>query len=259
MSSGTNVLLLLTDKDTGVVSKAFETLKEGGGNQHPAYILFHRKGNALPNSYRSDDTFVFTDKSVFELNYIPISKALIPGSNHFPVLQFFLKHPGYDYYWVVEDDVRFNGHWTEFFQSFAGMDHDFISCHLRRYEQEPAWFWWRTLIHPEVTVPVEERIRSFNPIYRLSNRALRFLHQALSDQWIGHHEVLIPTLLHREGMSILDFGGEGHFVAEHLEKRFYTSGSVNDGKDLTVGTMRHRPIWPSMGTEKNMLYHPIKE
>lgn len=258
MPSGIDVFLLLTDKDSAPVAETFALLKQGLHVDQQAYVLFHQKTGVKPVTYPSAATYTFTNDSLFKLAYIPIAGSLIPGSNHFPLLQFYLEHPGYDYYWVIEDDVRFNGHWKDFFDSFAQADHDFISCHVRRHTEEPGWGWWNTLIHPDIEIPLTERVRSFNPIYRLSKKALQFLHQSLSDCWIGHHEVLIPTLLLRAGFSLLDFGGTGHFVPQHLENRFYTSGTINDGKDLSEGTMRYRPAWPAVGTDLNKLYHPIK-
>ena len=85
---------------------------------------------------------------------------------------------------------------------------------------------------------MENRIRSFNPIYRISGKALAHIHRALSEKWIGHHEVLLPTLLYHQGFRLLDFGGEGEFVADGGENLFYTSDRSNLSGSLGTGTMR---------------------
>lgn len=55
-----------------------------------------------------ENLFVFTSDVLNELGYTPIEKGkLVPGSNHFPLLKFFKENQCYDYYWLVEDDVRF--------------------------------------------------------------------------------------------------------------------------------------------------------
>jgi len=89
-------------------------------------------------------------------------------------------------------------------------------------------------------------IKSFNPIYRLSNSALQHLDTAFQNGWGGHHEVSIPSVLHHLGLKIQDFGGVGSFVPRGCKYRFYNSES-----------MWFKPL--SAGDRKNYLYHPVKE
>jgi hypothetical protein len=257
-SSG-NVFLLLTDKVSEPVFRAYDTIKDATSPIGESCLLYHQKNNDLDSRLNRPDAFIFTNDSLMEMNYMPIASSLVPGSNHFAVLKFHLNNPGYEYYWFIEDDVRFNGNWLHFFNSFKDNRHDFITCHLRWYTQEPEWYWYITLRHAKMAVPLQECIRSFNPVYRISRRALSFIHQALADGWTGHHEVLLPTLLYRNGYSIMDFGGEGDFVMAGNENRFYTSGTPHLNGDLKDGTMRFRPAWNAVGADMNKLYHPIKE
>src|SRR6185437_10138013 len=124
--------------------------------------------------------YVFTDETLVSLNYTPIYNVLVPGSTHFPILQYFREFPDYRYYWVIEDDVRFTGDWGDFFSYFNRQDHDLITSHIRRFDDEPDWPWWHTLSHNGEKVPQTDLLRSFNPVYRISGRALRFIHDALS-------------------------------------------------------------------------------
>lgn len=253
-----NVILFLTDKESDPTIGNFNHLQESTATIGGAYFLFHQKTEFLPVQLKEVKPFAFTYESLTALNYLPISEKLIPGNNHFPVLKFFLTHPQFDFYWVLEDDVRFNGDWGCFFSFFDSTGHDFISSHLRRYRDEPEWAWWRSLWKSDETIPFEQQIRSFNPIYRISRPALRFIHRALSAHWIGHHEVLLPTLLHHNGFKIADFGGNGEFVSAGNENLFYTSEGYDQEGKLMEGTMRFRPVWEKVGTEINKLYHPVK-
>jgi|RhiMetdeSRZDD1v2_1073273.scaffolds.fasta_scaffold07776_10 hypothetical protein len=258
MGTEKNVFLFLTDKDSDTVLSNLSNLQEGT-KPYGTYVLFHQKDDIIPEPFKNEQTHLFSNKSVGEMGYLPISKDLVPGSNHFPVLKFFREYPVYEFYWLIEDDVWFNGNWNHFFSFFQSYDHHFMSSHIRFHRQEPEWVWWRSLSHPFSSIPVEERLRSFNPIYRISRPALEFLHNSLSDYWIGHHEVLMPTLLYHNGFSIGDFGGDGEFVLEGNNNRFYTSGNLTDMEGrLSDGTMRYRPSWDKKGMEKNMLYHPVK-
>lgn len=254
-----NVFLFLTDKSTENIVSAFHQLATATRETGDAYILFHQKEELLPASITSNKHYVFSYDTLAALDYIAISEEMIPGSNHFPVMQFFQERGEYDYYWVIEDDVRFSGDWAIFFEAFKDADQDFLSSHLRTYEEEKHWFWWRAWGHPDHPIPREQYIRSFNPIYRLSRQGLSFIQRCLSDGWYGHHEVLIPTLLHLNQYKIADFGGTGQFVPDQHENRFYTPCIERwDGYISGESTMRYRPCWEQVGDLSNKLYHPVK-
>lgn len=257
MNNINQVFLLLTDNYSADLVKFFIILKQGTKKFGKSFILFHQKGHPIPKEIMKQGHYTFTYKSLSDLNYYSIAEDLIPGSNHFPVLQFYLKHPNYNYYWCIEDDVRFSGDWEYFFSHFTSFQQDFISCHIYKHEEYPHWPWWNALMHPTKSIPLDQRIRSFNPIYRISERALRFIHNALRDKWCGHHEVLIPTLLYNAGYNILDFGGSGSFILQAYKNKFYSSSKNSEGQ-LFESTMRWRPLWKNIGGEKNKLYHPVK-
>ena len=176
---------------------------------------------------------------------------------HFPVLDFFLNHPEYDYYWVIEFDVRYTGEWESFLRAFEPYDHDLITSHIRRFHEEPRFWWWYSFNHPQETIDRKMYMRSFNVTYRISKRALTLIHDKQRNGWRGYPEVLLPTLLDVSGCSLLDFGGDGEFVPHCLRNRFYTSGSA--AGDLNpFCTMRWRPSRARAGFRRNKLYHPIK-
>jgi hypothetical protein len=249
--------LFLTDKVSGEILNSFSDIRSSVASPDRAIVLFHQKG-VIPDRIKELEPYFFTYRSLLALKYLPIVMGIIPGSNHFPVLQYFLEFPGYDYYWVIEDDVRFTGEWKYFFDFFNAYEDDFISSHLRTFSNEPEWIWWRSLSHTYQMIPDSKRIRSFNPIYRISSRALRYIHYALSEKWKGHHEVLLPTLLYHNCYKIMDFGGCGDFVANGNCNMFYTSSGSDPKGLLREGTMRFRPVYKAPGNEKNKLYHPVK-
>ncbi len=203
--------------------------------------------------------YVFDLERLFRLPYPRIQTPGLKGHAQFPVLQFFLSHPNYDYYWFVEYDVRYTGSWNSLTSSFASFDHDFITTHIRRFSDEPRWCWWETFGHPSKKIEQNEWIRSFNVIYRISNRALGFLHRELPTGWHGHHEALVATVLHHYGFKLLDFGGDGPFALPELCNKTYTSYSSIDGSlSNNSGTIRFRPSRVKNGSLKNKIYHPVK-
>ena len=187
--------------------------------------------------------------------------TLVPGSSHFHIMDFFRKNH-YAYYWNIEYDVRFTGDWEKFFKYFNGGDEDFVSSHIRFYEEEPEWWWWPELKcgAPASTpcgAPVSRKVRSFDPIYRLSHRALELIDAGHKAGWSGHNECLIPTILFNNGMTLRDFGGTGSFVRPEDKERFYLDGSdwrMLDGT-LACKDKLHHGYFKGL---EGKLFHPVK-
>jgi Protein of unknown function (DUF3405) len=201
---------------------------------------------------------IFSPQSLAALPYTKMSTTGLIGNGHFPILEFFLLRPDYDFYWFIEYDVRYTGDWSAFFGRFDSTEHDFTTAHIRRFTEEPFWWWWPSLGHPTIRLSRREWLRSFNVIYRISNRALEFLDCVLQSGWRGHHEALLATVLHHNNFKLLDFGGHGSFVEAGSKNLVYTSSGSRTGFMSPLGTLRDRPPRPIVGSEENMLYHPIK-
>lgn len=250
--------VLLSNNASENVLQEYSKIKKATETFGTCFLLYHQRENYLPDNFQHINYELFTDNILTELNYKPIENALVPGSNHFPLLKFYLKYPNYSYYWLIEDDVKFNGDWFNFFPVFNDeiFVSDFMSCTIQEYNEDPDWFWWNTISHPDRFIPIELKVRSFNPIYRISNAALKFIHGCLLYGWFGHHEVLIPTLLHLSGFKLIDFGGKGKFVIDGFENKFYSN--PNDPEGISDGgSFRFRPHIKKM-TIENYLYHPVK-
>jgi hypothetical protein len=225
-----------------------------------AWILSDSRNPSLPELRRKYPAcHVFSLSSLFDLPYSRISTGNLQGHGHFPPLEFYLEHPEYDGYWIIEYDVRYTGCWADLLARYEAFPHDLIASHIRTFAEEPDWFWWDSFGHAELPIAPEFRIRSFNVIYRISSRALRFLDSELRKGWRGHHEVLIATLLHRNGYGLLDFGGDGAFARPEFRNMAYISSAGSDGSlSNGVGTICYRPVREEPGPWANKLYHPIK-
>lgn len=242
------VVLYLTNKSNEWTLSAFHALAQSLQGVADVYHAYHQQGVVLPVSLQNiENLFVFTSDILSELGYTPIEEGkLVPGSNHFPLLKFFKENQGYDYYWLVEDDVRFSGEWKEFFGSFASCTSDFLSSVIETKAENPNWYWWTSLKTGNAVIAEEKQMKSFNPIYRLSSQALACVDAHLRKGWMGHHEVLLPTLLYNKGFLLEDFGGEGSFVRLENKSKFY------DDTSMCIA-----PMLPD--DRKNYLFHPVKE
>ena len=241
-------VLYLTTKSNEWTLSAFHALEQSLQGMADVYFAYHQQGDVLPVSLQNiENLFVFTSDVLKELGYTPIERGkLVPGSNHFPLLKFYKENQGYDYYWLVEDDVRFSGEWKDFFGSFASCTSDFLSSVIETKAENPTWYWWTSLKTGNEVIAEEKLLKSFNPIYRLSRQALACIDAYLRIGWMGHYEVLLPTLLYNKGFLLEDFGGEGTFVRPENNAKFYDDTS-----------MRIAPVLPD--DRKNYLFHPVKE
>jgi len=222
-------------------------------------ILDSRTPDSADLRNRFQRCHIFNEEELFRCLHYPHHEGVTLFDNmHFPVLDFYLSRPEYDFYWVIEFDVRYNGDWGRFLHAFSMYNHDLVTSHIRHFHEEPGWWWWDSLQHGSKTIDRDRYLRSFNVIYRISNRALALVHDAQLHGWYGHPEELLPTLLYNNGFSLLDFGGDGEFVMPGGKNVFYTSGSTVNGILNPFCTMRWRPSRAKAGIWKNKLYHPVK-
>lgn len=254
-----NAVLFVTHIINNEVLDRYYELERDVKDIGKLFLLLHREEdeNNIPESEFPENItpYIFNIDSLDKLDYEPIEETITPGSNHFATLQFFLDHLDFKYYWVIEYDVIYTGKWTNFFLDFDSIDADFIASHIERFPDNPFWYWWDTLYLNNIVLDKHQLIKSFNPIYRISNGALEFLNNLLKgrDNW-GHHEVIIPTALNYFNFKILDFGGNGEFVLPQFEEKFYLKPS-----QYTKGTMRDSPKFELTESKlANKLYHPIK-
>lgn len=248
MINGANkqAILIVTNRLSKDVIKRYRKIRKAAGALDDVFLLYHGEDISAPVGYEGIEIEIFTDKILDNLRYKRLRKTLVPGSNHFPVLNFFINHPDYTHYWSIEDDVAFSGNWSNLFENVsANLDYDFITSHIRRYSDVPRWPWWKTLNFLEGKPNRDEMINSFNPIYRISNKALKYIDICLKDGYSGHHEVLLPTLLKKAGFTIADFGSADNHLTPGLSY-------------CTLSTMRWKPVFLVPCYKKNQLYHPAK-
>lgn len=219
------------------------------------------------NGYEDDSSLPFDDVKIYFFNDITISKLgykssgihLLDGCADFVAQQFLKDYPWYSYIWSIEYDVFYSGNWAKLFDCFDYSEADFLSSHMEKWNiANISWPWWDNFFMHDDIVPVSSRIKSFNPIFRISSRALNFMDSVMKKGNWGHFEVFLPTVLFRNGFILEDFGGTGEFVNNKNINRFYIQG---DG--VNNGTMRYWPEYTmeeiyAMGTP-NKLFHPIKK
>lgn len=252
------VFLILTHILDDKVLNSYRKLSKDMANEAQVHLLFHARNNKTLSLPPDISLHSFRDPDLATIGFPLYRKTMVPGSTHYPLMLFARSNPQYEHYWIIEYDVFFSGDWKDFFYPFKKNKADFLTSHIRRFEEEPDWIWWQ-LTHPNQHIPQSERLRSFNPIYRISASALASIDQAHQSGWAGHYEVLVPTLLQADGFCLNDFGGKGTFAQDGDHDRYYIDDDSSDLQGgLRRGTMRYRPKFYFPGWHKNKLYHPVK-
>ena len=190
--------------------------------------------------------------------------AMEYGHQDLPVLKFFLDHPEFEHYWLIEDDVRWSGSWADIFAELSNSSADLLATAVQNYSEEPGWYWWKHVETGTETLPIRLRVKGFFPFCRLSRAFLGAVDQKYRQGWGGHYEVSWPSIARCSTLSIEDIGGHGTFTPPERRGRFYTC--TTGTPYLFPGTFVYRPAFRDTGvsefgkgvTPDCMLWHPVK-
>lgn len=185
-------------------------------------------------------------------------QGIVPGNAHYPLALFARTHE-YRHYWLVENDVEFSGSWADLVRPCLNCESDLIASHLRKFSDEPNWFFWPSLASPKRR-PLNPHhfTRAFFPVYRITRKAILLIDQLQRSGWRGHCEALIPTILNLHGMSTTDFLDINQFYLGRGQDLPLTQEDV-----LDLSTLRWRPPVTSAEFSRrfreNVIFHPVKE
>ena len=135
----------------------------------------------------------------------------------FRMLNFYLSHPNYEYYWFFDDDLDIND-WSSFFEQTDKDKSDFISYFIFKnngVESQPnipyiddntssGLLWFNRYPGPQDTMPsdVNEMFGSFFPTTRFSNKAMKKLLEINEQGYHGYGEGFVPTMLNYHGLTL---------------------------------------------------------
>jgi len=204
-----------------------------------------------------------------ELRALPYTRQLqgvdwetMRRSSDLAIMQFFQGNPNFDYYWIVEYDVRFTGSWRELFAVLNESSADLLCTFLTKFEQGRDWMHWKSFSTPDDSVKEDDLYRAFLPFCRLSKTLMQAIDERCREGWTGHPEVLWPTVAHAVGGNIEDIGGSGPSTPDSRRDKYYFSALPTAGLFLsTFGA------WPAYSEKSafrqislpDILWHPVKE
>lgn len=236
----------------------FRKLNKELSHRCDVYWAYHQEKNdqIFPQDI---NVYKFNFEGLRELDYRPLYADTIYSNVNYILQRFYKDYSQYNRYWSIEYDVVFTGNWDLLIGTLEDYDADMISCHIEKYSVgiNESWYWWKPLFLVDCNIPIENCVKAFNPIYALSNRALKFMDDFLRRRNCAHFETLVSTALYNNNFKLVDMGGTGSFTPSELRNKFYVQGSgVNNG------TMRFRPVFLKDEIDAlcvpNRLFHPLK-
>lgn len=239
----------------------YERLRSDLGSRADCYLMFDGSADedtrAAVSEYAEARLFKAADLQK-SLGYSFFSeRGLVPGSQHFPLLEFS-RQTDYTRYWLIECDVEFSGNWASLLDRTFESDADLICSHLHPCSTAPHESLWRSLAAPGALglgPPLDWAYSAFLPVSRFTARALRAVDRAHQDGWRGHSEVLIPSVMSQAKFEMADLRNFGPL---------YLSPSRNPvTRKPYHGSLRWRPEVSAnefvMQGVPNTIFHPVKQ
>jgi hypothetical protein len=232
------------------------------------FIVGYSNASPAPPNTTAADMLVYRRPDLERLGYAEKYKSVDWGNpvghNDLPVMRFFRDHPAYTHYWAIEYDVRYTGNWKSLFDELALSQADLLGTNILDYDQGEVWQWWGAAQLPESWVPLEQRMRSFLPFFRISRAGLRAIDHYYRQGWAGHYEMAFPTICKVAGLKIEDIGGDGRYSVPSRRNKHYRSNIKSFA--LFPGTFVFKPAFNDQDIqtygmdigEGPLLWHPIK-
>ena len=263
--ASSQILLFQTTEPENVKKRLLrfrEAFLRLGPNYEFAIVSFSPKARTEVRTVVLDNArinhYVFGQDAIDTLGYPNKGAArpfkLIPGNCDLMALLFRKAARNHDQYWVVEDDVDYSGDIHNLFSELNTRQGDLLASHLAHGYDD--WTYSSMLRSPTGDIKPADTWLIFLTFFRISGAALDTIDRYYRDGWSGHSENMWATILKHAGMQVVDFGGNGKYVADEDRNKHYY-GLPNDGfdKNGSFGTMNIRMF---AGRRKNVLWHPIK-
>lgn len=188
-----NVICYLSNnKNTLEMERRYNLLPKETDN-----FIIHQIENDLNysdgiNVFKFDSNIDFVKKPFYNCTYLSL-------------LLFYINFPDYDYYWLLEDDLIFNGNFSLFFKEVDKLDEDFIIGHGKFRKDEPHAEWYtieNNRIHGgyDVDFPLAG---GFVGIQRWSNKFIKKIYdETFAKKVYGHTESFPATVALLNDMKI---------------------------------------------------------
>jgi hypothetical protein len=211
-------------------------------------LEIRRRYDLLPkekynNFILKDKKCVFdSDKNIFEFDFDYFKTGTDIWTNtYFSILQFYEKYKNLDYYWLIEDDVIFNGDWSVFFDYYCGDKSDLIlpSYHINCEKHINGGWYNMERNRFKGDFKPRELAGGMIVIQRFSNKLMKKMYELTLNKIHAHGEVFSVTIANDFYMKIQNIGSS-----------FFNTDHCNTSHHFTENEISLKPI--------NQLIHSSK-
>lgn len=226
------VCYLTNNKNTEEMERRYKLLPHDTDN----FIITEIKNNLTYNNeiklFKFDSNIDYITSPFIRWTYVSL-------------INFYDTFPDYDYYWLLEDDLLFNGDFSVFFNDTKKLDEDIIICygHYRDKSNNEGWYnvEGNKIFNYEVDSPLAG---GFACIQRWSNKFTSLLSNLHKNKAFGHLESFPMTVAFKNNMKI------GFFENIFKEQNYYMQNYCNYHTCFNLNDMNNLP--------KNTLIHAVK-
>jgi len=222
----TAICYLTNNKNTEEMERRYSLLPSTTDN----FILTEKKNNLI---FKNANVFIFDSEEEF-------IKTHFIRWTYVSLVRFYEKNPNYEYYWLLEDDVIFNGNFADFFNETFNLDEDFIITNGHYREQNNSY--WYSCEHNKIHGDYETNLPlagGFTGIQRWSNKLASILLDLHKKNIYGHLESYPATVAYINKLKI-------GFLNNILKKHFIESYcnwncrfNINDLEKLPKDILLH--------------------
>lgn len=126
-----------------------------------------------------------------------------------------------EYLWLKDSRILWEGLEDQFYADFETNGADFLATQVRRYAEDPGWTWWAHVHALNASDLSSWGVAALLPLVRFSRKAAEAVVAGTREDWPGHPEAVIPTLVNRAGLVIEDIGGTGSFTPAERRRLWY--------------------------------------
>ena len=188
-----------------------------------------------------DDVIGINGDEIWDMWNGLIWKKKYQSNTQFYILNFFKEHPGYDYYWLCEDDIYMpNGDYYEFFKESDGIECDFLHTSVIYDNKKTDYKTFFYTLIPDKSLYGKYRYITWIQLFRLTPNACTALINGFNKEHRVHSELYFPSIIINNGLSKYCIGNSDDIRYRFLIKHIPMHQTVLD-----------REI-------RNIFYHPMK-
>ena len=227
MSKKTAICYLTCNKN---VSKMEERYKKLPDQDYSTYIISDFKDNLKYSNSINHFEYSFN-------NYVKEPINIIYAT--FVSIYDLHKLEQYDYIWLLEDDVVFNGDFENFFNFYKNEEYDLICPHYTLNDKSSWWTLYSNLIRGNYKTKIPTA-GGLGQIFRFSKKIIEIMIFLTEKGIYAHHEVFPFTVCNLENLTYHSIIDDNLLNKEYFDynKRFHEKDLENIPSNLLVHSIK---------------------